>query len=305
MSFIENFLEMLAAERGSALNTISAYQRDLFSLKEFLSQSDIENASTDDLRDFIKYLKKQGYNSRSINRKISAMKQFYQFLASENYISNNPCIEIDLTKQARSLPKFLSIAEIENLFTHLNIENSPEKIRLRCMLAILYSAGLRVSELVTLKLNNFQFSQRERTIDPIFTVIGKGNKERIAILNEDAKLCLISYLEVRKHFIAKKNINSFWLFPSTAKEGFITRQRFAQLLKELAINSGLDPSRISPHVLRHSFASHLLDNGANLRSIQELLGHSSINTTQIYTHLNQDKLSQVLKSFHPLNSKKN
>ncbi len=303
MNLIENFLEMLAAERASALNTLSAYKLDLDSLSEFLSPDSLESASLNDLRSYIQYLNKQGYSTRSINRKISSTKQFYQFLASESLIIDNPSIELDLQKQSKSLPKMLQVSEVDLLFAHLINDQSPETTRLTCMLAIMYSSGLRVSELVSLKLSNFEIATNQ--IKPIFNVIGKGNKERLAILNEQAQEALLKYLPIREFFIPKSQSKHCpWLFPSDGEQGYITRQRFGQLLKELALNAGLDPHSISPHVLRHSFASHLLSNGADLRSIQELLGHSSINTTQIYTHLANGRLQQVIDECHPL-AKKN
>lgn len=294
MNFLENFLEMLVAERGSSLNTLSAYKFDLESFNDFIKPKEIDKIVIDDLRDFVHYLKEQDYNERSINRKISALKQFYQFLFSEDIIIDNPALELELQKQRKSLPKYLTIEEIEKLFGFISHNQSPESIRLACMLSILYSSGLRVSELVSLKLSNFDNHQ------PVYKVIGKGNKERIAILNDQARKFLNQYLKCRDKFIGIKETYSPWLFPSGSEEGHITRQRFGQVLKDLAINAGIDPNRVSPHVLRHSFASHILENGADLRSIQELLGHSSISTTQIYTHLANDKLKRVVSEFHPL-----
>jgi integrase/recombinase XerD len=299
MTLITNFLEMMAAERAAAKNTLSAYKLDLESFEEFLGKINLSEVNLDNLRYYIQYLKKQAYSAKSINRKISALKQFYQFLTSEEIIHENPTIDLELHKQPRNLPKMLEFKEVEALFNQLSDNETPEGIRMHCMLAILYSAGLRVSELVSLKTSNFEQGQ------PIFQVNGKGNKERIAIINNHAQTILAKYLSIREFFIPKKNKNCSWLFPSTSAQGYITRHRFAQLLKELALEANIDPERISPHVLRHSFASHLLDNGADLRSIQELLGHSSINTTQIYTHLSHNKLQQVIDECHPLSKNKN
>lgn len=302
MNLIENFLEMLAAERAASINTISAYKLDLEKFEEFILPKALTSVILSDLRNFIQYLKKQGYSAKSVNRKISSLRQFYQFLTSEETITDNPTIDMDLQKQDQSLPKMLQKAEIEKLLKFLNEDESPEMVRLNCMLSITYSAGLRVSELVSLKLNNFEI--HNKSINQIFKVIGKGNKERIAILNEQAIANLIKYLSIREYFIPKKQDKTCkWLFPSSSEQGYITRHRFAQLLKELALNTGIDPASISPHVLRHSFASHLFSNGADLRSIQELLGHSSINTTQIYTHLDSYKLKQVIEECHPLSTK--
>jgi len=303
MNLVENFLEMLAAERAASLNTLAAYKLDLEKFEEFTLPKTLTSVALIDLRKFVQYLQKQSYSAKSINRKISSIRQFYQFLTSENIIKDNPTIEMDLQKQSLSLPKMLQKNEIEQLFKFLDEGDSPEIIRLNCMLSITYSAGLRVSELVSLKLNNFEI--HNKSINQIFKVIGKGNKERIAILNDQALTKLIKYLSVREYFIPKKQSKSCqWLFPSSGEQGYITRHRFAQLLKELAHNTRIDPANISPHVLRHSFASHLFSNGADLRSIQELLGHSSINTTQIYTHLDNDKLKKVIEECHPLGNNK-
>lgn len=303
-NLIENFLEMLGSERAASINTMEAYKLDLEALEEFLTPKNLTDAILEDCRSYIKYLQHQGYSSRSVNRKISSMKQFYQFLVSEEIISENPTIELDLYKQSKTLPKMLELEEINKLFVYLENEDKPEFTRLACMLSILYSAGLRVSELVSLKLANFEITKTG--IEPIFTVTGKGNKERVCILNEKAQNLMQKYLSIREFFLPKNN-NKYcvWLFPSSSSQGFMTRNRFGQLLKELALKSGIDPDRISPHVLRHSFASHLLSNGADLRSIQELLGHSSIATTQIYTHLANDKLRQVIDTCHPLSRKIN
>lgn len=302
MTIIDNFLEMLASERASALNTLSAYKLDLESLEEFIAPDSLKSATLTDLRNYVQYLKKQQYSTKSINRKISSIKQFYQFLYSEELISDNPSLELDLQKQSKSLPKMLQIDELDSLFAYLSENGNIENIRLACMFAIMYSSGLRVSELVSLKLSNFEFSKQN--INPIFTVIGKGNKERLAILNNQAQNVLLKYLPIRSHFIPKaQEKHCSWLFPSDGAQGYITRQRFGQLLKKLALETGLNPNSISPHVLRHSFASHLLANGADLRSIQELLGHSSISTTQIYTHLTNDRLKEVIDSYHPLAKK--
>lgn len=302
MNSINNFLEMLASERGASNNTISAYKLDLESFSEFLEKENIENAKLQHIRDFISYLKEHEYSSRSINRKISSLRQFYQFMVSEEFIKENPTIELELQKQQKKLPRMLETQEIEQLFAFLGNNTKPELVRIACMLAIIYSAGLRVSELVSLKLSNFEIQHNQ--IAPIFYVKGKGNKERVCILNEQAQQYLLQYLKIRDFFLPKKQENqSLWLFPSN--NDHITRNRFGQILKELALNAGLDPKKISPHVLRHSFASHLLENGADLRSIQELLGHSSISTTQIYTHVANKKLKQVIKQYHPLSINSN
>ena len=250
MNLVENFLEMLAAERAASLNTLAAYKLDLEKFEEFTLPKTLTSVALIDLRKFVQYLQKQSYSAKSINRKISSIRQFYQFLTSENIIKDNPTIEMDLQKHSLSLPKMLQKNEIEQLFKFLDEGDSPEIIRLNCMLSITYSAGLRVSELVSLKLNNFEI--HNKSIYQIFKVIGKGNKERIAILNDQALTKLIKYLSVREYFIPRKQSKSCqWLFPSSGEQGYITRHRFAQLLKELAHNTRIDPANISPHVLRH------------------------------------------------------
>lgn len=302
---IELFLEMMAAERGASLNTISSYKRDLVDVDSFLSKKsvEIEKASSEEIRDYLVYLQKAGMSPSTAARRLSAIKQFFQFLYSENIRKDNPTIIIDSPKLGKQLPKSLSMTEVELLLKHAHDDTSPEGLRLSAILEILYASGLRVSELVGLKLSALQYETGTRRIKPLLIVRGKGNKERVVPLNKSAIDALSEYISIREIFV-KLSKDSPWLFPSGGKGGHLTRQRLGQLLKQLAINSNIDPERISPHVLRHSFATHLLNNGADLRTIQEILGHSDISTTQIYTHIAKERLKSIVELHHPLAKKK-
>lgn len=303
MNHVEIFLEMLKAERGSALNTIISYKNDLSELELYLKPIKLADADLDDLRDYIKFLSKKYYAPKTIARKLSSIKQFYKFLQLEEIIKNNPAQLIDSPQKIRSLPKKLSYTEIELLITTSYFDKSLDGIRNSAMLELLYASGMRVSELVSLKLGNLQFNRTNKNSIKEFLIIkGKGGKERLVLINGEAQEALKNYLNVRIKYIDFKN--ELYLFPSSSKEGHVTRQRFGQILKKIAITANLDPTKISPHIIRHSFATHLLYGGADLRVIQELLGHADISTTQIYTHIENSKLKSVLEDFHPL-SKKN
>ncbi len=297
MNVLEQFLEMLIVERGVAKNTLESYRRDLLSLFQFFSGKSINpiQATSENLKIYLSGLPDGGLSARSIARHISSIKQFYRFLILENTITIDPTTIIDSPKQAKSLPKILSEKDIESLLLTAAEDNSPEGLRLMALLETLYATGLRVSELVM--LTHGAFSYESDTI----IVKGKGAKERIVPLGSHARTALKKYVGVRGYFVHRKQ--SKWLFPSTSKEGHLTRQRFGQLLKQLAMDAGLDPSKISPHVVRHAFATHLLSHGADLISVQKMLGHSDISTTQIYTHVLQDKLQDLVLNHHPLGKK--
>ncbi len=292
---IESFLEMMSSERRSSKNTIAAYHRDLSEFLAFMKKKDKDLISNniDDIRAYLRLLS-GSLTSASIARKLSSIRQFYKFLFEEKIRDNNPSINLDQPVKKTVLPKFLTKEEIDNLIQTAKESTETDDVRLLCMLELLYASGMRVSELVSLKLTNFQYQQNNLT--PILTVRGKGNKERMVVINDHAISAIDNYLKIRHVFEAEEE--SLWLFPSCGSH--ITRQRLGQLLKALAIKANLDPKKISPHILRHSFASHLLENGADLRSIQRLLGHSSINTTQIYTHIQLGKLQEVINKFHPM-----
>lgn len=306
---VEAFLDMLVAERGAALNTRQAYERDLADLSGFLAGRGVglETASTDDLRDYFEHLAAQpgarrGSTAvRTVARRLSAVRQFYRFLVSDGQRADDPTTTIDSPKLGRSLPKVLTEEEVEHLLDAAAEravgEGTPEGIRLMALLETLYATGLRVSELVGLPLGAIGRDGRA------LIVRGKGGKERMVPLSEPARQALASYLKVRGYFLVPglESKQAAWLFPSrVARNGYLTRQRFAQLLKELALDAGIDPAKVSPHVLRHAFATHLLHRGADLRSVQKMLGHADIATTQVYTHVLGERLTRLVETHHPL-----
>jgi integrase/recombinase XerD len=287
------FLHALKAERALARNSELAYRNDL---EQFLLLCPaIQEATTDDIRTFLGELK--DYSPRSVARKLSALRQFFAFCVAEKIRPDNPMLSISAPKQGRSLPKVLSVEQVDTLLATAALDATPEGLRLLAFLEILYASGLRVSELVTLKL--VQLHKRGDSFEPFLTIKGKGGKERLVPLHQAALRAIQKYMEVRGSFI-RGSKESPWLFPSASAEGHLTRQRLGQLLKELALKANLDPTCLSPHVLRHCFASHLLHRGADLRIVQQLLGHSSITTTEIYTHVQQEQLKALLLEHHPL-----
>lgn len=308
MNFITQFLEMLTAERGVAKNSIISYQRDLLDFRQFLSSNKLNEltANSQNISSFIQYLAQKKLSARSINRKLSTIKNYYNFLISENHTDTNPVILVDLPRYKPPLPSALSISEIKQLIDFCNHDSSPMGIRIKAMIYLLYASGLRVSELVSLKMSSILINKASGEIRKVFTVLGKGNKERAVVINDQAAKSLQEYLSVRGHFINPKLARSkLYLFPSLSAAGYMTRQNFAISLKQLALEAGLEPERVSPHVLRHSFASHLLEGGADLRTIQELLGHADIGTTQIYTHIQTEHIKKTLQQYHPLASNQN
>ncbi len=300
---IDPFIEMLAAERGAAANTQEAYRRDLQAFADFLRKRrrSLEAAETVDIRAFLARLARAGMAPRTSARRLSALRQFYRFLLSEGLRGDDPSAGIDSPHQGRPLPKILSEAEVNELLAKAQEGQGPEVRRLAALVELLYATGLRVSELVGLRLAAAQRDQR------LLIVRGKGGKERMVPLSQAARQSLSDYLAVRDHFLAKTGSGakaaraaSPWLFPSRAAAGHLTRHRVAQLLKNLAIEAGIDAAKVSPHVLRHAFASHLLDHGADLRSLQKMLGHADISTTQIYTHVLSERLKSLVQDRHPL-----
>lgn len=301
MRFLEQFLEMMLAERGIAHNSFIAYQKDMLDFDLYLKNQKITDplsVTSDDIRSFIRYLSEHKIAPRSIARKISAIRSYYHFLISENLTTNNPAHLIDMPKYHNALPNILSVDDIRRLLEYGRADKSPENLRLLAMMHLLYASGLRVSELVSLKLANLSIDVLSGRINNYINIIGKGNKERIVIINEKALAAIASYLPFRTMFLTNKQGGPY-LFPSKSASGYMTRQNFALLLKQAALKCGLDSENISPHVLRHSFASHLLAGGADLRVIQELLGHADISTTQIYTHLEVEHLKKTIEQFHP------
>lgn len=291
---------MMAAERGAAKNTLEAYARDLKAFQSYLKQTSIESAAQENIRAFLSH--DSAISAKSQARRLSSIKQYYQFLASENVRKDNPALMLDVPKLGLHLPKFLSRHEMEQLIEAASQDQTEEGLRLNLLLELLYATGLRVSELIALTIHHFR--KDGKSYKPFLIVKGKGNKERLVPMHAAATEALIRYLEIRAFFLTKKQPKSIFLFPARGKTGYITRQRVAVLLKELAIKAGIDETMLSPHILRHSFATHLLQNGADLRVLQELLGHADIATTQIYTHVTGDRLKQLVQSKHPLSKKR-
>ena len=293
------FLDMIAAERGASANTLSAYTRDLDDLLEYLGSRGrgLSNATTDDLRSYLASLSDRGFKASSVARRLSAMRQLFKFLYAENHRGDDPAAVLEGPKRGRALPKVLSIKDVERLLDAARAgmidESAKPAQRLRaarmlCLLETLYATGLRVSELITLPVT------AARTKQAMLVIRGKGGKERLVPLNEAARRAMTDYLK-----LAGKS-ESKWLFPSFGESGHMTRQHFARELKLIASSCGIAAAKISPHVLRHAFASHLLHNGADLRVVQTLLGHADISTTQIYTHVLEDRLKSLVRDLHPL-----
>ena len=289
---IEAFIEMMSAERGAAALTLAAYRSDLSDLAQFTG-GDIAALETEDLRRYLSALAKSGIGARTAARRLSAFRQFFRFLVTDGVRRDDPTQPLDAPRLPRALPKHLDESETEALFVAIEQHKGPEGARLLCLVELLYGAGLRVSELVGLPLAAAQRDPR------VLVIRGKGDKERMVPLGERARDALKAYLDLRWHFLRDGKASRF-LFPSRGTEGHLTRRRCGQLMKELAVEAGLDPARLSPHVLRHAFASHLIDHGADLRSVQEMLGHADIATTQIYTHVQSARLQRLVAERHPL-----
>jgi integrase/recombinase XerD len=289
---IDAFLETLAAERGAALNTIQAYARDLNNFIVSCAVSDPQNVTHDEVTAYLKRLAADGIKASTRARHLSALRQYFRFLLSENVVNIDPTHTIVTPKLGRQLPKVLSEEEVGKLFAALNEKKTPNRVRLLALLEVTYASGMRVSELLNLPLSSYQDKD-------VLMIKGKGGKDRLVPLNESAKVAIKAYLDIRHHFLTENEKNP-WLFPSRGKEGHLTRQRYGQLLKELALEAGIDLSKISPHVVRHAFATHLLNHGADLATLQKILGHSDIATTQIYTHVATDRLKNVVNTCHPL-----
>lgn len=285
----------MAAERGASENTLAAYGRDLAAYSDFLTARGwtAETATTDNIRGYLATLAKAKLAPSTTARRLSSIRQFHRFLFVDGIRADDPTVIIDSPKQARALPKVLTEAEVDTLLKETYKKAGPDVLRMRAMLELLYATGLRVSELVSLPLTA---CVRDREF---LIVRGKGAKERLVPLSEPACEAVDAYRKVRQAHVPGDG-ESRWLFPSRGAAGHLTRQRFGQLLKALAIAAGIDPRKVSPHVLRHAFASHLLANGADLRSVQKMLGHSDISTTQIYTHVIDARLQSLVARAHPL-----
>jgi integrase/recombinase XerD len=307
---IDLYLDMLAAERGAAANTLEAYRRDLQDFSADLAGhgGSIAKANADSIRDYLGRLSDRGFSGATVARRLSAIRQLYRFLYTEGNRKDDPAAAIEGPKRGRTLPKVLSVSHVDQLLATARqgiegeraISERLRAARLNCLLEVLYATGLRVSELVSLPASAAQRDQR------MLIVRGKGNKERLVPLNESAKQAMRDYLSLREEAMMQKKGSvkaAKWLFPSFGASGHLTRQHFARDLKALAAATGLKPKQVSPHVLRHAFASHLLQNGADLRSVQTLLGHADISTTQIYTHVLEERLKSLVRDLHPLAEK--
>ena len=306
---VDAFLDMLTTERGAALNTRHAYWRDLADVSLYLRsdrKTEIDQATTEDLKAYLDHLSKKTHTKgknksqiavRTVARRLSALRQFYRFMVSENKRKDDPTSTIESPKQGRTLPKTLSEAEVNALIKSAGEGGGADSVRLVCLLELLYATGLRVSELVGLPMSAISEDQQ------FLMVAGKGGRERMVPLSDPAQVAIKNYVAVRPQFISSddKGTQAKWVFPSrTSQSGHLTRQRFAQLLKDLARAAEIDEDKVSPHILRHAFATHLLSRGADLRSVQKMLGHADIATTQIYTHIVGDKAKKTVEDKHPL-----
>ena len=301
--YIENFIEMMAVERACSRNTQYAYSKDLYYFCKYLEGRKINFMGIDQeiIREYLKYINKNDIKNNTSARKLSSLRQFYKFLFQENILSHNPMNGIESPKISKNLPKIISVNFIMELIEHIKseIDQNPSdlinKYRLQRFLSqieILYSTGIRVSELLSIKLSHFNRSSS------FLIVNGKGNKERIVPLTENAIREINQYIALLGNIYNLDNL--VFLYPGLGGKSTMTRQYFAKQLKLHSRAAGLDPNQISPHVIRHAFASHMLSNGADLRAVQQMLGHSDISTTQIYTHILDEKLKATIKENHPL-----
>jgi integrase/recombinase XerD len=304
-NLIELFLDMVAAERGGGANTLAAYGRDLQDFATYLAakRRAVATAATDDVRGYLATLGKRGFAATSVARRLSAIRQLYRFLSAEGHRRDDPAAILEGPKRGRTVPKILSIAQVDALLAAarrageaagLSALERLRAARMTCLIEVLYATGLRVSELVSLPASAAEREAR------MLVVRGKGDKERLVPLNENAKQAMRDYLALRAAASPQAGAGSKWLFPSFGESGHLTRQHFARDLKALAAAAGLSTEAVSPHVLRHAFATHLLHNGADLRVVQTLLGHADISTTQIYTHVLEERLKSLVRDLHPL-----
>lgn len=292
---IEAFLEMMAVERDASPHTLAAYGRDLADAEAALSSDGgLMQAPAEAVEAWFADLSRRGLSAATAARRRSSVRQFYRFALAEGWRTDDPSRRLDAPKQGRPLPKSLSRDEIDRLLAAAAARDAAAGLRLVALVELAYASGLRVSELLGLKVEAVRR-------DPAYLIVrGKGGKERLAPLNPAARTALKAWLTARDARRKPETPDSPWLFPSSGRSGHLTPRRFAQLLDEAAVTAGLDPARVSPHVLRHAFATHLLEGGADLRVVQTLLGHADIATTQIYTHVATDRLAQVVQQNHPL-----
>jgi integrase/recombinase XerD len=302
---LEAFLEMLAAERGAATNTLEAYRRDLTDYEAAIARGGkcALNVGTEDVRTYLRALQGRGFSAATSARRLSAIRQLHRFLYAEGMRADDPALILEGPRRNPPLPKILSIEEVERLLAAAQAAiaasppNKPQRVhaaRTACLLELLYATGLRVSELVALP------KAAARHNEPLILIHGKGGRERLVPLSGPAKRSIAAY---RSLLEARRLGGGPWLFPADSASGHLSRQVFARDVKAVAACAGISASRVSPHVLRHAFASHLLQNGADLRVVQELLGHADISTTQIYTHVLDERMKAMVRDLHPLNEK--
>jgi integrase/recombinase XerD len=302
-ALLESFLDMMGAERGASINTLAAYRRDLLDFVGYCANKgrNARDAARDDIKAYLALLSTSGAAGSTQARRLSALRQFFAFLYIDGIRKDDPTNAVDAPKRERPLPKVLTQQDIATLLDAARKNDSAEGLRLVCMIEMLYASGLRISELVTLPIS------AARNREGFLLVKGKGGKERLAPLNTNARAAMAAYMTVRDEFLpttARRAQAERFLFPSRSAEGYITRRRCHQMLKELALAANIDPDKLSPHVLRHAFATHLVEGGADLRTVQTLLGHSDIATTEIYTHVAKDRLAKVVESAHPLSRRR-
>lgn len=293
---LKDFLDVKAVEFGVALNTLKAYRNDIYQYAEMIKPLLPQNVTTEDIEDYLKHLNETNCQPKTLARKISCIREFYKFLQSEKIITENPASRIRLPKIGKSLPFFLTEKEIKKI-CNSNLGKGKEKdlslLRMRVMIKLMYSSGLRVSEVVALPENAINYDLKQ------ILIYGKGSKERVVPVTNEVIKGVLEYIEVRDKFLGKRK--SKWLFPSLKSlSGHITRAGFFKGLKKMATEAGLDATKIHPHVLRHSFATQLVNSSVDLRSIQKLLGHENISTTEIYTHITTEKLANEVRKRHPL-----
>lgn len=291
---LEPFIEMLSSEQGLSINTINAYISDLSEYLLYLKSTTttLEAVTQTHIENYITHLTQTNVSAKTQSRRLSAIKKFYAFLVSEGKVTENPTLLVVRPKQPQTLPKLLSEHDTHNLIMATYTTPHKDQLRRIVFIELLYATGIRISELLNIKINDIDWHE------DCILITGKGNKQRLVPFTNSARTALQNYIKTLKLS------NTAWLFPSQSAGKPLSRQRFFQLIKEMASDAGLDPTNISPHVIRHAFATHLLNNGANLMSIQKLLGHANISTTEIYTHVMTNKLKEAVTNNHPLSTKK-
>ena len=292
---VDQYIEFLIVQRNLSKNSCFSYRTDLKQFLNFIGEKKLLYVDDSIVKKYILFLSSR-YSVSSHARKLSVVKQFFNFLLDENKIIENCFLDLNSPKSEKKLPSVLSESEINMIFDEAYKDKSAKGIRFITMMEIMYATGIRVSELVGLKIASLKedFSS--------ILILGKGKKERYVPLTETAKAAIIEYLKVRENLIKNESKGSIFLFPTNSKSSHITRIRFFQILKGVCMKLTIDPNRVSPHVIRHSFATHLLDRGVDLRIIQTSLGHADISTTQIYTHVQTRKLKNIIENKHPLKS---